>query len=223
MTQTPSPGNGATPGTGSSATDTTTASGGATPSGKQLALTLDEAIAKIAELERHAQNKTEEALRHGTKLTATEKELAAYKAAEQAAKEAQMTETELLKKQAADLQAQQEALAAELYEARVHQEVARLAPKFNFTILPSTLAKLLLVDDDTIEFEDGKPTNVEKLLEKLAKQEPDLVRKEQQQQQGAPQLPAMNPGRSNIQSPGAGAPGRRVSLDDPGIFKPPRF
>src|SRR5260370_217896 len=91
MTQTPSPGAGATPPPGSPATGTP-ASPGATPA--QATLTLEEALKRIHDLEQHAQNKTEEASRHGTRLTAAERELAAYKAAEEAAKAAQMSELE---------------------------------------------------------------------------------------------------------------------------------
>src|SRR6266568_8699922 len=151
MTQTHSSGGGATPPAGSPATGTP-APAGATP--PVAALTLEEALKKIAELELHASNKTEEASRHGTKLTAAEKELAAYKAAEEAARAAQMSALEKAQKAAADLQAQQEQLAAELYEARVFQDVSRLASKFNFIVSADTLARMLLLDDDAIEFED---------------------------------------------------------------------
>jgi hypothetical protein len=218
MTQTPSSGGGATLPTGSPATGPN-APGGATP--PAALLTLEEALQQIAELKQHAQNKTEEASRHGSRLTAAEKELATYKAAEEAARAAQMSELEKAQKQAADLQAQHEALAAELFEARVRQEVADLAGKFHFILSPKTLASLLLVEDGAIEFENGRPTNIEKLLEKLAKSTPDLVKAEPQagQPQGAPTLPAMNPGRTNITQPGASPPGRIPSLFDPGLFK----
>jgi hypothetical protein len=212
MTQTPSSGEGATPTAGTPATGTP--SGGATP--PKIATTLEEALSRIAELERHASNKAEEAARHGKNLTAAEKELAAYKEKERLAQEAQMTEVERYKKQQAEQQEQLESIAAELYQARVYQEVGRLASKFNFLVSSDTLAKMLLIDDDAIEFEDGKPTNIEKLLERLAKAEPDLVRKEQQQQ--APQLPGMNPGRSTITQPGQ-TPGKVPSLFDPNLWK----
>src|SRR5258708_927860 len=130
--------------------------------------------------------------------------------------QAQMSELEKAQKQAADLQAQQEALAAELYEARVRQDVADLVGKFNFIPSARTIANLLLADDDAIEFDNGKPTNIEKLLEKLAKAEPDLVKpaSPQQQQSGTPQLPAMNPGRASIVQPGQQQPARIPRLSD---------
>ena len=79
MTDTSS-GGGATPAPGSPATGTP-APGSATP--PAASLTLEDALKRIAELEQHASNKDEEAKRHGSKLTAAEKELAAYKAKEQ--------------------------------------------------------------------------------------------------------------------------------------------
>ena len=221
MAEPTSAGNGATPETGTTPATGTPSTGGATPSGKQVSLSLEEALAKIEELQRHAQNKTEEAARHGKSLSAAEKELAAYRAAEEATRAAQMSELEKAQKAAADSQEQLESLAAELYEARVFQEVTRLASKFNFIISGDTLARMLLLDEDAIEFEDGKPTNVEKLLEKLAKAEPDLVKpqaQQQQQQMGTPNVPAMNPGRSSI-TPGGNVPGRVPNLFDKDLWK----
>jgi len=132
-----------------------------------------------------------------------------------------MSELEKAQKQAADLQEQQEALAAELYEARVRQDVADRIGKFNFIPSARTIATLLLADDGAIEFEDGHPINIEKLLEKLAKAEPELVKPQAAAPgtPGNPALPAMNPGRSSIQSPGATIPGHIPRLTDPGLWK----
>jgi hypothetical protein len=216
MTQTPSSGGSATPTTGSPATGTP-AAGSATP--QPATLTLEEALKQIAELKQHAQNKESEAAHHGKKLSAAEKELEAYKAAEEAAKAAQMSELEKAQKRAADLEEQQERLAAELYEARVRDQVASVMGKFNFIdgVSSRTIANLLLVDDDAIEFENGQPTNIEKLLEKLVKAEPGLVKPTptqpgQMQQRMVPSTPAMNPGRTSI-APGA-IPGRIPRLED---------
>ncbi len=212
----PSSGAGATPGTGSPATGTP-APAGATP--PAAALSLEEAMKRIAELELQASNKTEEATRHGAKLTAAEKELAAYKAAEATAQAAQLSELERAQKQAADAVVQQEALTKELENARVFQDVTRLASKFNFLVSADTLARMLLLDRAAIEFTDGTPQNVEKLLEKLAKAESGLVKPTDAQQQGAPPLPGMSPdraayGRSSIQRPGTPTPGQRPSWDE---------
>ena len=152
---------------------------------------------------------------------AARKRIETFEALQKEAELAKLGETEKLQKQNADLQERQEALAAELFEARVHQEVGRLASKFNFLISADTLARMLLLDDDAIEFEGSKPTNIEKLLEKLAKAEPELVKPlpAAPGTPGNPALPAMNPGRSSIQSPGATTPGRIPSLTDPSIWK----
>jgi len=149
------------------------------------------------------------------------KRMKAYEDAEAAAVAAQLTEVERLKKQQADLQEQHDQLAAELVTARVNQDVAKYAGKLNFLVAPDLLAKL--IDWEAVEFDDatGKPTNVEKLLEKLAKNAPELVKPApgQQQQQGAPPIPGMSPdraayGRSSIQPPGGRIPGKIPTLDD---------
>ena len=147
-------------------------------------------------------------------------DLKKYKDDEAARAQAQMSELEKAQKQAADLQEQQEALAAELFEARVRQDVADKISKFNFIPSARTIANLLLADDDAIEFEDGRPTNIEKLLGDLAKREPDLVKpaQAQQQQPGTPTIPAMNPGRSSITQPGQ-QPGRIPRLSDRDLWK----
>jgi len=136
---------------------------------------------------------------------------------EAARQQAQMTESERLKAALAEKDEQLENTASRLYRMAVREEVEELADKFNFVLSPKKLTTMLLADEDDnpIEFEDGKPTNIEKLLEKLAKTEPNLVKQqEQQQQQGAPTLPAMNPGRSSITPPGQGQLGKRPSWDD---------
>src|SRR5258708_4602186 len=122
---------------------------------------------------------SEEAASHRKRAKELEAQLKVYQDAEQAKKDAELSASELAKKQNTELNEQMEAIAAELAEARVRQAVADHADKFNFIVKARTLANLLLVDFDSIEFEDGKPTNIEKLLGKLAKAEPDLVKPEQ--------------------------------------------
>jgi len=153
---------------------------------------------------------------------ALRKRLKAYEDAEQAKKDAQLSEVERMNKQYADLKEQHETLAAELLEARVYQDVARHAAKLNFILPADMLAKLLLNDLDAIEFEDGKPKNIETLLQNLAKSTPEIVKtaqQDQQQQQRAPAVPAMNPGRSSIASPGQNQPGRIPSWNE--VYKRP--
>ncbi len=142
--------------------------------------------------------------------------------AKEAADLAALSATEKLNKQYAELQAQHEELAAELLEARVYQDVARHAAKLNFILPADMLAKLLLNDLDAIEFEDGKPKNIETLLQNLAKSTPEIVKtaqQDQQQQKRAPMIPAMNPERSSIASPGQQQPGRIPRITDPGLWK----
>ncbi len=150
---------------------------------------------------------------------ALRKRLKAYEDAEQAAKDASLGEVERINKQYADLKEQHETLAAELLEARVYQDVARHAAKLNFILPADMLAKLLLNDLDAIEFEDGKPKNIETLLQNLAKSTPEIVKSAEVQQRNAPPIPAMTPGRSTIQVPGQQQPGRIPRLNDPGLWK----
>jgi hypothetical protein len=183
------------------------ASGGATP--PKPSVTLEEALARIAELEHAHNNATGELKRH-------REELSTYKAAEKAKADAELSASELAKKQNAELNERLESLAAEIAEARVREAIADLASKFNFVVSAKTLANLLLADFDSIEFEDGKPTNIEKLLEKLAKAEPDLVKPQPgvPQARQAPTTPAFNPDRRSIAAPGTMPPGRIPRLND---------
>jgi len=144
--------------------------------------------------------------------------LKAYEDADAAAQAAKLTETERQAKELADSKQRNEDLAAELMEAHVHQDIARFASKFNFVISPDLIAKLIDLADVEWNEDTGRPTNIEKLLEKLAKAEPDLVKAAQTpgvpQARQAPTTPAMNPGRSSIASPGTLPPGRIPRLED---------
>lgn len=221
------------PSGGTSATQTPpspvtgTASGSATP--PAATLTLEEALKRIADLEHTQKNATEEVERHRKKLTAYEKKEQEADAAKKAAEEATLSEIERVKKQYAELEEQRDTLASELFNTRVRQEVADLKDKFHFVVSAKTLANLLLMDESAIEFENGHPTNIEKLLDQLAKTERDLVREpevaQQQGQQGkqAPPVPAMNPGRTNIPAPNQLPPGQRPRIPrlTDNVFVPP--
>ncbi len=193
---------------------TGTPSGGATP--PKLASTLEEALARIAELERHAQNKEQEAARHGKNLSAAEKELAAYKSAEQAKKDAELSESERVKKQHADLQAKYESETAALISRIVNLQVQQLATKLGI-IDPDAAVRLI---DDEFEVDDeGNVSNAEDLLKALLKNKPYLAgtpapTPASPQARLAPATPAMNPGRSSIASPGTSIPGRIPRLED---------
>lgn len=143
-----------------------------------------------------------------------------------AAEAAKLSEIEKVTKAQAELQARNEALMAQVLEQNVFQAVAQLAGKLNFDtdIIPSNMLYRLLEWDenepDHIEFdeESGQPSNIEKLLKKIAEAAPKLL-KQQAAAPGTPTLPAMNPGRSSIQPPASGTPGRIPRLDDPGLWK----
>src|SRR5207244_1019505 len=108
------------------------------------------------------------------------KRLKAYEEAEAATKAAQQTNEQKLQAERDALQASNEDLAAELLEHRVNQDISKLASKFNFTLSADLIAKLLDWSEIEWDEEQGKPLNIEKLLEKLAKNAPELVKPQQQ-------------------------------------------
>lgn len=228
---------GATPNSSTPATGN--APSGATPP-VQPALTLEEALKKIADLEHTHGNAKEELERHRKKLTAYEKQEQERAEQQKQAELAQLSEIERVKKEHAEIQAQHEAVIRELQETRIQHSVMREATALNF-IHPEIAARL--VDWSELEYDDkGAPTNVQKLLDKLTKSMPELVRAPQaptaqpestNQPQAptrpngglrpapfAPAVPAMNPGRSNIPAPGVNPPGSPVRLSD--VFRRPK-
>lgn len=227
-----SPDGGATPNPGTPATGT--APVGATP--QSAALTLEEALKRIAELEHSGLNAKEELDRHRKKVSGYEKAEAEREAQRKAAEEAQLSEIDRIKKQHAEIQAERESLLQELQQTRIQHAVMAQATTLNF-IHPEIAAKL--VDWTELEYNEQRhPTNTAKLLEKLAKAMPELVRAPQAPTQPesntqpatptqaasnapalkpapfAPSVPAMNPGRSNIPAPGSNPPGRIPRLAD---------
>jgi len=163
----------------------------------------------------------EEARKLRSEAQALRKRLKAFEDAEQAAKDAQLGEVERMAKERAALQEQYDNALLELQEARIFQAVAQNAGKHNFAIPHDMIVRLLNWDDIEFDEASGKPTNVHKLLEKLAHDAPDLVKNtqlEQQQQRRAPMIPAMSPERSSIAQPGQNQQKTR-SLFDPGLWK----
>lgn len=223
--------NSSTPATGN-------APAGATPTA-QPTLSLEEAMKRIAELEHTHGNAKEELDRHRKKLTAYEKQEQERAEQQKQAELAQLSEIERVKKEHAEIQAQHEAVIRELQETRIQHSVMREATALNF-IHPEIAARL--VDWSELEYDDkGAPTNVQKLLDKLTKSMPELVRAPQAPTQPesnnqpqaptrpngglrpapfAPAVPAMNPGRSNIPAPGVNPPGSPVRLSD--VFRRPK-
>ncbi len=204
MAEDPSSGAGATPPTGSPVTGTT--STGATP--QKLATTLEEALARIAELEHSHKNATEERDRHRKKLTS-------YEEAERKQQEAALSEVDKANKAREQAEAQIQLYKKQLVDARVE-----LAAKAKGIINPSIAAAAIR---DLLEYgDDGMPTNLEKALDDLIKANPYLIAKVEPaspaQTAPTPHIPAMNPGRSTIQSPGQ-TPGRIPSWNE--VFKRP--
>lgn len=152
-------------------------------------------------------------------------QLKTYQDAEQAQKDAQLSELEREKKQRAEIQSRYESEVRGYQERLVRYEVERQASKLGI-IDPDAAARL--IDWSELEFdEDGTPKNAEKLLAALVKQRPYLVPATSQQQAPASPaqsaqptpaaaLPAFNnqqQGRTSIPAPGsAPTSGRAMSV-----------
>lgn len=218
--------------TGASATQTPVAPTTGTPAQTSVTpqsspLSLEEAMKRIADLEHSLTNAKEENSRHSKKLSTFEKMEAEREAAKKAADAAQLSETERLKQELADERTARADIAAALFEADVYKDIVRLAPQFHFIIDAETLFDMIKWKEIEADEETGKPTNVEKLLERLAKASPKLVEAAQPPAptppptpaqpgipgwQRPPAVPAMNPGRSSIAPPSSLPAGKIPSL-----------
>jgi len=107
----------------------------------------------------------EENAAHRLKLRETEDKLKAYDAE-------RLSDAEKLQKRAEKAEADAKAHAADLLNARIRIEIERQARKLSIV---DEEAAYRLLDTDTITFEDGKPTNIEKLLTTLVQSKPWLV------------------------------------------------
>jgi hypothetical protein len=212
----PSSGQGATPQTGSLATSNP-ASPGATPTVKQ-PTTLEEALAELAELRRHATNKEEQATRHGKDLTAAQKRLADYEAKERQAQEATLSEIDKANKARTEAEAELQKYKQQAVTAHV-QLVAQKTGVKNPEFVANSIERLLEYDKTT-----GMPTNLEEVLGNLKKSDPYLFNDTEpaptsaQQQRPTPQFTANNPPRSAIVQPGA-PQGKRPNLYDSNLWK----
>jgi len=195
----------------------------ATPTGKQPgSLSLEEALAKIAELERSYSNKDEEAKRHYKKLSA-------YEEAEKKAQEAALSEVEKANKRAAEAEQRIQQYKQQLISTQV-----KLAAQSKGIIDPDLAA---LAIHSSLEYDDdGMPNNLDKALDTLIKNKPYLAPKpaapaeektpepETPAQTAAPRqqpaIPAMNPGRSTLTAPNKLPPGTIPTLSD--VFKRPQ-
>lgn len=202
------------------------APGGAMP--QKPAVTLEEALAQYAELQKKYDNAEGELKRHRDFRTKYEKQQAEAEAAKKAAEEAQLSEIERVKKQHAQEQSEKNALIMELQEIKITNAVERYARELHF-VYPEDVIHSPAFPRAELEFDDnGNPTNVKHLLEKLAKARPKLVEQPAPApdpsqpgsstapttpaRPGTPALPAFNPGRTQITPPGTLPPGQHVTL-----------
>lgn len=211
-----SPGTSATPNPGP-AMGNNTAPSGATP--EKAALSLEEAMKRIADLEHSHKNASEEVERHRKKLTSYEKLDKEREAAAQAAKDAELSELERTKKQHSELQAKYDA-EMQQYKQELISAKVQLAAKEK-GIIDTELAAMAI--QKSLEYgDDGMPTNIDKALDTLIKNKPYLAPKppETSQEpaqtanlQRPPATPAMNPGRTQISTPSQLPPNQIVRLD----------
>lgn len=220
--QSSSGGEGATPATPAPATGIMTASGATPP--KQSATTLEEALARIAELEHHSNNKSEEAARHGKNLSAAQKELDAYKEKERLAQEAALSESQRLEKRAIEAEQQIQQYKQQLVSAQVQLAAQKIG------IIDPEMAALAV--QGSLEYgKDGLPSNLDDALKTLVKNKPYLLAPkpaeptqtepstpaspaQTAQPNRAPAVPAMNPGRTSIAQPGSLPPGKPTRLNE---------
>jgi hypothetical protein len=160
----------------------------------------------------------EEAASYRKRAKELEAQLSTYKEAEEQARQAKLSETERLQQQYAKLQSEHDSYVRTMQERLVRYEVERQAVKVG--IRPEAAEDAAkLIDWSKLKFgEDGTPENAEDLLKELLKNKTYLANPgatpASPAQPATPAIPAMNPGRSNIPSPGALSPGQRPKLAD---------
>lgn len=140
---------------------------------------------------------------------AQQKELDELRTKVKAAEDAQLSETERLKKDATEATERVAALERDLREQRISSAVITAAAKLN-VVDPDAAYRLL--DHSKIEFDasTGQPTNVDALLADLLKAKPYLVKAA-----GSQSGSATNPARSTQQDPANPWRGKRASIWDP--------
>jgi len=172
--------------------------GTTTPTNAQAAMSQQDYDRIIAELRK-------ENAGHRTKLNK-------FEADEKAKADAQLSEVEKTKRAHADMEVRYQQAQKLLVESEV-----RYASKDKGIINPDLIAPAIM---SKLEYgDDGKPTNLEKVLDDLIKANPFIVAATNAQpaspaQTNTPALPAMNPGRSSIPSPTGNIPGVRRRLSE---------
>lgn len=198
--------------------ETTTAAGGqepsvadtSTPGASPTTSTSVQATKSQQDYEAMIAELRKENAQHRTKLKSFEE-------AQAAADLAKLGDLEKAQKQAADLQKQHDDLKQKYQETIINSAVQRSALELGI-VHPEKIGKL--IDTSQLEFDDdGTPKNAKALVEALLKEMPELAGDKQQTpaqaaQQGAPNVPAMNPGRSQIAQPGTLPQGKTLSWND---------
>ncbi|SRR6266571_2933294 len=173
-------------------------------------LAQEDALKRIADLERSLGNAKEENDRHSKRLSAYEKLEKEQAEAKRIADEAQLSEIERIKKQHQDAEARIKQQQQQLVMAQV-----KLVAKDKGIINPELIAPVV---ERKLEYDkDGEPTNLEAVLDELIKGNPYLVKPAEPAPSPAvptPAIPAMNPGRSSIPGPGANPTGKPTRLSD---------
>lgn len=194
---------------------------GATPP-TEPSLTLEEALKRIADLERKQQTSEGELTRHRQNAG----KLAKYEKEEQERQQAALSDVEKANKRATDAEAKIQQYRAQLVTAQV-----KFAAQSKGIIDPD-LAALAIQADLELD-DDGMPTNLEKALEKLIKNKPYLVAAKTETptastspaqtavpaQVATPAIPAANPGRSTIPNPNTQRALPQGNPWNSGIFK----
>ena len=181
------------------------------------ALAQEDALKRIADLERSLGNAKEENDRHSKRLSAYEKAEKEAEAAKKAAEDAQKTELERIKEQHQEAEARIKQQQQQLVMAQV-----KLVAKDKGIINPELIAPVV---ERKLEYDkDGEPTNLEAVLDELIKGNPYLVKPAEPAPSPAqtatppavptPAIPAMNPGRSSIPGPGTNPTGKPTRLSD---------
>lgn len=138
------------------------------------------------------------------------KRLREFEAAQKAADDAKLSETERLTKQIAEFEAQQKSWEAERRETRAQRAVDQASQKLG--IVDAEAARLLLGARLTFDA-DGQPEGVEKHLTELLKAKPYLAGQAQHASSGA----ATNPG-SGQRGTGSGGTFTRKQYGDRAFY-----
>src|SRR6266568_8916999 len=177
-------------------------------------LAQEDALKRIADLERSLGNAKEENDRHSKRLSAYEKLEKEQAEAKRIADEAQLSEIERVKKQHQDAEARIKQQQQQLVMAQV-----KLLAKDKGIINPELIAPVV---ERKLEYDkDGELTNLEAVLDELIKGNPYLVKPAEpapSPAQTAPTqpVPTLPPfaGRSSIPGPGGNPTGKPTRLSD---------